>query len=89
MHDFPSAEIHLQQAKAVRNGYSYEIEHAFAGLFFERAMFDDNLSSNEREAMLEKALVIMRRQIYRRENDAFSIHSFVVKTIQCYRFKVL
>ena len=85
MHDFPSAEIHLQQAKAVRNGYSYEIEHAFAGLFFERAMFDDNLSSNEREAMLEKALVIMRRQIYRRENDAFSIHSFVVKTIQCYK----
>ena len=84
MHDFPSATIHLDQANSVRNGYSYEIEHAYAGLYFERAMYDKDLPPNEREEMLNSALRIMRKQIDRRENDAFSIHSFVVKTIQCY-----
>ena len=34
--------------------------------------------------MLEKALKIIRLQIGRKENDAFSIHTFVVKTIQFY-----
>lgn len=85
MKNFSSATIHLQQARIVRNVYSYEIEHTFALLYFERGMHSKNLSGFERKEMLEKALEIIRTQIGKEENDAFSIHSFIVKTIQFYQ----
>lgn len=85
MKKYPSATIHLEQARVTRQSYSYEIEHSFAMLFFERAIHAKDLSKAERERQLEKALKIIRTQIGRKENDAFSIHSFIIKTIQFYQ----
>ena len=85
MKKYPSATIHLEQARVTRQSYSYEIEHSFAMLFFERAIHADDISKAEREKQLVKALDIIRIQIGRKENDAFSIHSFVIKTIQFYQ----
>ena len=84
MKNFDSARIHLEQARAVRKGYSYEIEHSFAILYFEEAIHLKNISDTTRENKMKAALKIIREQIDSRENDAFSIHSFVVKTIQYY-----
>lgn len=85
MKNYSSATIHLQQARTIRSVYSYEIEHTFALLYFERGMYSKNLTESERKGMLESALEIIRLQIGKKENDAFSIHSFVVKTIQFYQ----
>lgn len=85
MKKYPAATIHLQQARIVRNVYSYEIEHTFALLYFEMGMNSKNLMYSERKELLRKALEIIKLQIGRKENDAFSIHSFVVKTIQFYQ----
>lgn len=85
MKSFSAAIIHLEQARVTRQSYSYEIEHSFAMLYFEKAINSSDLSNFEREDMLEKALEIIRMQIGRNENDAFTIHSFIVKTIQYYR----
>ena len=85
MKDYASATIHLEQARITRGGYSYEIEHTFAMLYFEQAINTKDISFNDRQEMLEKALKIIRLQIGRKENDAFSIHTFVVKTIQFYK----
>ena len=85
MKDYSSATIHLEQARITRGGYSYEIEHTFATLYFEQAINTKGISFNDRQEMLEKALKIIRLQIGRKENDAFSIHTFVVKTIQFYK----
>lgn len=84
MRNYSSAMIHLEQARVTRQSYSYEIEHSFAMLHFERAIHAKDLSKQEREMQLEKALEIIRLQIGREENDAFSIHSFIIKTIQFY-----
>lgn len=85
MKKYSSATIHLEQARVTRQFYSYEIEHAFAMLYFERSIHSENLSRQEREHQLEKALEIIRLQIGKKENDAFSIHSFIIKTIQFYQ----
>ncbi len=85
MKNYSSATIHLQQAREIRGVYSYEIEHTFALLYFERGMHSSNLTETERKQLLDSALEIIRMQIGRKENDAFSIHSFVVKTIQFYQ----
>lgn len=84
MKNYTSATIHLEQARDVRKSYSYEIEHTFAILYFEEATNLTDLSDAERKGMLNNALSIIRMQIGREENDAFSIHSFVVKTILFY-----
>lgn len=85
MKNFPSAIIHLQQARVTRQSYSYEIEHSFAMLYFEKAIHSSELSESERQVMFEEALEIIRMQIGKKENDAFTIHSFIVKTIQYYQ----
>ena len=84
MKDFNVANIHLEQARATRGGYSYEIEHSVAMLYFEEAIHSTDFSNQKREEKLNKALEIIRSQIERKENDAFTIHSFVVKVIQYY-----
>ena len=85
MQNYASATIHLEQARVTRQSYSYEIEHSFAMLFFEKAIHLKSMSISEREKQLEQALEIIRLQIGRKENDAFSIHSFIIKTIQFYQ----
>lgn len=85
MKNYSSAQIHLEQARVTRQSYSYEIEHSFAMLYFEKAINSKDLSDGSRKELLEKALKIIRVQIGREENDAFSIHSFIVKTIQFYQ----
>lgn len=84
MKNYASATIHLKQARVTRQSYSYEIEHSFAMLYFDQSIHSEKESLAFREGMLEKALEIIRLQIGRKENDAFSIHSFVIKTIQFY-----
>lgn len=84
MGKFEAANIHLEQARASRKGYSYEIEHSFAMLNFEEAINSQELSFDGREIKFRKALEIIRSQIERKENDAFCIHSFVTKVIQYY-----
>lgn len=84
MKKYSSATIHLEQARVTRQSYSFEIEHSFAMLYFERAIHSSELPESERKNMLEKALRIIRDQIDRKENDAFTIHSFIIKTIQFY-----
>lgn len=84
MKNYSSATIHLEQARITRGGYSYEIEHTFATLYFEQAINTKNVPFYDRQEILNKALKIIRLQIGRKENDAFSIHTFVVKTIQFY-----
>lgn len=85
MKNYSSATIHLEQARITRGGYSYEIEHTFSVLYFEQAINSRDRSYHERQEMLENALKIIRLQIGRKENDAFSIHTFIVKTIQFYK----
>lgn len=85
MRNYASAKIHLEQARVTRQSYSYEIEHSFAMLYFEQAIHSNNISEVESGELLNKALEIIRLQIGREENDAFSIHSFIIKTIQYYR----
>jgi hypothetical protein len=53
-------------------------------LYFEKAIRQDNLSQKERLAFFCSATSIIRTQIDNKENDAFSIHSFVVKSIEFY-----
>ncbi len=84
MREYSAASLHLEQARATRGKYSYEIEHSFAILYYEQATFSSQLSQSEKEGLLKDALKIIRLQIDRKENDAFSIHSFIVKTIQFY-----
>ncbi|MBP3819591.1 MAG: SIR2 family protein [Butyrivibrio sp.] len=82
--EYDSAEIHLRDAEARRIGRSYEIEHSFAMLYFTRAI-KEPISRKEKELYYQRAREIIQVQIKRKENDAFSIHSFVVKTIEYYR----
>lgn len=84
MKQYDKARIHLEQAAATRIGYSYEIEHTSAILYFEQAIHLGELTVRERKALFESGLTIIRSQLDRRTNDAFTIHSFIVKTIQFY-----
>ncbi len=84
MGEYLSAEIHLQQADAIRIGYSYEIEHTFAILYFEKAIHSDKLPYSERKDLYERGLKIIRSQMDMKTNDAFTIHSFIKKTIEFY-----
>lgn len=84
MKDYSAATLHLEQARVTREGYSFEIEHSFALLYYDQATFSAQMSWNERISILNEALKIIRLQIDNKENDAFSIHSFIVKTIQFY-----
>lgn len=84
MKEYPAATLHLEEARTIRGSYSYEIEHSFAILYYEQATFAPQMSWQEKENLLKEALKIIRLQIDNKENDAFSIHSFIVKTIQFY-----
>ena len=84
MKEFSKANIHLQQARASRNGYSFEIEHAFATLYYDQAIASTNCTLEERLSWVNKAQEIIRIQINNEENDAFTVHSFVVNNIKFY-----
>lgn len=84
MQEFSAAQIHLEQARNTRGTYSYEIEHSFAMLNFEKAILDKDISELQKKQCLNTAMEIIRNQISKQENDAFSVHSFVVKIIEFY-----
>ena len=82
--DYRSAYLHLEQARSIREGYSFEIEHAYSSLQFERAINVKDATLSERLGWFEEACEILRGQINRRENDAFTTHTFIVKGIKYY-----
>jgi hypothetical protein len=81
--EYDSAEIHLKYARSLHNYTSVEVEHSFAMLFFNKAIYADTTEESKDE-YYKRAHEIIKRQIGTKENDAFSIHSFVVKTLQYY-----
>ena len=80
---YDNAEQHLNEAVEKRRCRTAEIEHSFAMLYFSKAI-DADVSMVDKEKYYCKAKQILQRQIANKENDAFSIHSFVVKTIAYY-----
>lgn len=81
--EYDNAETHLQSAERVRYKTTMEIEHSYAMLNFYRAC-NKKISLKQRADYYNKATSILQNQINNRQNDAFSIHSFVVKTIDYY-----
>lgn len=78
---YDDAEIHLQEAITVRGSSSNQMEHTKARLLLDKAI---NGAKNS-FSLFDEGLEILNKQIETAQNDAYTYHTYVIKSCQYYQ----